>query len=62
MERRFELTDEAKKTRSKKKTCAGRIVGESNDGRCWWIVFDNTKSPTCWHKDFIKVLETAETN
>lgn len=32
----------------------GRVVGESRDGKCWWIEWDGLKAPDCRHKSFVQ--------
>lgn len=54
--RRCKLSEEGREAFTKQDR-EGVIVGESRDGTCWNVKWDDVKTSAGYHKSFITVLE-----
>lgn len=48
-------------SRSVRKDSEGVIVGESKNGKCFKVLWEDNKTPHSYHKDFIEII-TSESN
>jgi hypothetical protein len=53
---RCKFSDEGREAFTKKDR-EGMVIGESRDGTCWQIKWDDVKTPSSYHKSYITILE-----